>query len=274
MKNLKYFIMALAIVPFFASCGEEETKMGKATITIANTAITVANGEFSAPINVEIEAENAEAEIASITVKAFVTGSDEAELTWTIGDGVAKVGNKYYFSADEEDLSEILAIISKIEITAVVIDGETTTGTINFTVNAWEDLSAASAFEWKRIGGANGTGLAQFGLLWTDNTSSIAIIKSNAATKLYVLDIEDWNSIQTVGQLVAAIAATEEVIDYRDISVSSPSKTYDNAVLAVNKDGLGEYHIIKINSSTVATGGVGTTVTVIGESKTKAVAGN
>ena len=273
MKSLKYFIMALAIVPFFASCGEDETKMGGATITIANTAITVANGEFSAPINVEIEAENAEAVIASITVKAFVTGSDEAKLTWTINDGVAKDGNKYFFSADEEDLSEIIAIISKIEITTVVTDGDTSTGTINFTVNAWEDLSAAESFEWKRIGGANGTGLAQFGLAWESNTAANAIIKKNASTKLYVLDIEDWTSAQTVGQLAAIINATEEVIDYRDISVTA-NKTYTNAVLAVNKDGLGEYYIIKINSSTVATGGAGTTVTVIGDYKTKAAAGN
>jgi len=266
--------MALAFAPFVTSCSEDEAKMGGTTITLPQAAITVTEGELSAPIAVTVVADNAEAVIESISVKAYVAGAEAGTAIASINDFAVAEG-VYSLTITTDDINDaIIDNLSKIEVVTKVIDGEESSNFITIESTAREFLAAAEAFEWVRAGGAAGTGLAQFGLEWESNTATSAIIKSNAATKLYLLNDEAWSSIETVGQLTAAINATNEIVDYRDVSATGNRPSYNDAVLAVNKDGLGEYYIIKINSSSVTTGNVGTTITVIGDYKTKASAGN
>jgi hypothetical protein len=268
--------MALAIVPFFASCEstDDPVSMGGATITLPEAAITAVEGALSADIAVTVVADNADAVIESISVKAFVADAEEgtaiaAKSDFTLADGV------YTLTITSETIGDdIIDNLEKIEVTAVVVDGDTSSKSISIESTAREFLAIVEGgFEWKR-NGTNITGLADFGLIWDRNTAENAIIKANTATKLYELSIEDWNSIQTVGQLVASLTPAKEVDEYKGISVTAANKTYEDAVLAVNKDGLGEYYIIQIKNSTITGPSGNYTFTVTGDFKAKVSAGN
>ena len=275
MKNLKYLVLALAIVPFFASCEEDPAtvSMGGATITLPEAAITAAEGVLSAPIAVTVAAENAEAVIESISVKAFVADAEEgtaiaAKSDFTLADGV------YTLTITSATIGdEIIDNLTKIEVVAVVTDGDTSSKSINIESTAREYLAIVEGgFAWVRDSGRDGTGLDKFGLAWTQNQGSAApfyaIVKKEGTTKLVVLEADDWAAINTVGALKAAVDGATGVEDYRGIEVGKNIDNYD-VVLAVNV-GV-EYYIIHITSSKT-TGAPGSyAYTIAGDYKTKAV---
>ncbi len=150
--------------------------------------------------------------------------------------------------------------------TFAVTDGIGQSASVSFTVNvisADENLSNPMAFTWTRIGGNPATGLAMFGLQWTSNSSSSAIVAVDGDTEMYALQASAWD-LTTKAQLEAAIgAAGAQLTQYTGVSATE-SGTYDD-VLGVVHDG--ETYILNVQQGTVTTAGSGTTITIAGQYK-------
>jgi hypothetical protein len=165
----------------------------------------------------------------------------------------------------EDEDGWILQTEGDYKFTFIATDKDGLEDVVTFTVSAkgaTTPLSSAQDFTWQRVGGANGTGLAEFGLSWTSNTSSVAIIKKDA-DKFVELDASDWTGLTTVEGLIAAIDAAVDQADFRGISVTA-SNSYD-VVLGTKKGS--DYFLIHITNATVTSDASGTTVTITGDYK-------
>ncbi len=123
-------------------------------------------------------------------------------------------------------------------------------------------LSAPQNFTWQRVGGQNGTGLSQFGLQWTNNSATNAIIAVNGAT-MVPLQASAWTNITTQEELDNAINTGTPVTQYTGVS-SQQSGTY-NDVLGVSYQD--NNYLIHVTNGTVTTGGSGTTIVITGQYK-------
>ncbi len=126
-------------------------------------------------------------------------------------------------------------------------------------------LSAEKDFTWQRVGSAAGTGLSQFGLSWTSNTATAAVIKKDA-DKFVELQSSQWTSITTFEALKAAVDAATDMTQWTGVSATQASKTYD-VVLGTKKGDA--YFLIHVTNSTVTTNTSGTTITITGKYKEK-----
>ena len=143
-------------------------------------------------------------------------------------------------------------------------DGETNSVEFNVTVEAASTpLGSAQSFTWERVGGNDGTGLAQFGLEWTSNSSTSAIVKTDAATKMVDLGSAAWTSITTKERLSAAISDASGINEYTGVSAQQ-NDTYDD-VLGVSHNGTS--YLIHVTNGDVSSGAAGTTITITGEYK-------
>jgi len=143
---------------------------------------------------------------------------------------------------------------------------ETTSKTYVITVEvvaSTTDLSAEQDFEFKRVGGTAGTGLSTFGLAWTSNTASAAIVKRDSAIKLVVLAASDYTSITTQEALKAKVDSATAVDDYQGVS-SSSSGTYDDVIATINGS---TYYMLHVTTGTVSTDSLGTTISIVGKYK-------
>ena len=275
---LKLWVLLLVIVPFLAGCSsEDDVSLGMATIVFDDSEIVVKDGQLSKAITGTITAPLG-AEINSYTVTAIYIKNDQENQT-NISDGVTEVSGskkgKYTFRFDGETagIKENVGELARIRIAVEVKGGDSSTKelTIRQEVSDEDDpgndaLSDAADFEWKRVGASAGTGLEEFGLLWTSNTSTSAIIKADSRTKLVRLSESDWDRIETKGQLKSAVDDGTDLDQYDGVSVTSASRTYDD-VLAVDVKGEGVYYILHITNSTVLSENTGTTVTIKGQSR-------
>lgn len=145
-------------------------------------------------------------------------------------------------------------------------DDKTATRTLNVTsveeTPPTTPLSSATNFTWQRTGGPASTSpdLALFGLTWSSNTATNAII-SNGATKLVELASTTWTSLETVEDLEAAVTAATGVTS---VNVPFPNSSI-NKVIATLKDGT--YYLIYIQSSTSTAVTAGTQITITGQYK-------
>lgn len=277
-KNFKFLLAILAFTPLFISCSgddDDDVRIGAATISFDQSEILVVDGVFSDPITGSITAPTG-AEISSVTVTAIrlkdgqtssAVIAERKDLTEV--DGSKKGKYTFYFDETTSGIKEYVNEIQSIKIEADVKNGDSASKEIKFTHEVTpevEYLSDPVDFTWERVGGKEGTGLQKFGLEWTSNTSTAAIIKTNSSTKMVVLTSEDWDKIETKEQLKEAVDAGTDVDRYENVSSSVASKEY-NDVLAVDVNGEGEYYILHITNSTVSTITEGTLITIKGQSK-------
>jgi hypothetical protein len=145
-------------------------------------------------------------------------------------------------------------------------DGQKNNDSFNITVEtATTPLDAEADFEWKRIGIADATGLAPFGLKWDSNLKlTNAQIEKENAEKFVQLLPEQWTSITTKEDLATAVDAATDITVYAGVSATAASSDY-NDVLATKYNG--EYFIIHVQHATVVVGGVGATITITGKYK-------
>lgn len=124
-------------------------------------------------------------------------------------------------------------------------------------------LSEAKDFEWKRVGGADGTGLETFGLVWTSNTATNAIIKKGS-DKFVELDAATWTSLTSLEAMKAAVDAATDMERWEKVSATQASQTYDYVLATVVS---GKYFLIHVTNSTVKVSDVGSTITIAGKYK-------
>lgn len=272
MKITKYLAFALAGLFAFTSCEEDADASLGAFLSVTESgsgsnggSITISQGET---LSFTIDARKGDSDMETFAIS--VSGVNTVNPIPT-----SLQGNTFPYTlsnADDETYADTVVFVNagnnigNTIYTFTVTDKDGNTDEVSFTVAVdagTTALSSPTAFTWERVGSNNATGLAQFGLKWTSNTSTSAIVAVDAATTLVELASGDWTSITTQEDLSTAIAAGTAVTEYRGVSATQ-NDTYDD-VLGVTHNGTD--YIIHITQGTVSTGGAGTTITITGEYK-------
>lgn len=274
MKKLKLFALGLIGVSTLTltSCADDSTDdpaVGP-LLTVTEANVGVDGGTIQVTAGTELQM-NWEARKGDIDLEGFriekdgdaisvtTDGGEELPVTNLSGDNEDLYVDSYTFNAsmnlgttsytfvatDEDGLSD-----------EVTVDVEVVAGTT--------PLSQPESFTWKREGGDPGTGLDQFGLAWENNTSTNAIVKTDAAEKMVILNSAAWTGITTVQGLSAAVEGQNGVTEYTGVSVQQDD-SYDD-VIGVKLDA-DTYYLIHVTNGEVSTAGTGTTITVTGEYK-------
>ena len=274
MKKTRFFTLALlsAAVIFTSSCKDDEDAPLAPTLSVTEThtnktggAVEIEQGdalEFAwesrkgdnniKTFSMSMSGNNISTNKTTYRLKELpytVTGGDKSIYVDTISfqsAGLNLGSTNYTFTSSDGTNSKSVSF----NVTVVPGTGETT------------QLTDATSFEWKRVGGNDGTGLAMFGLKWTNNTTTKAIVAVNGAT-MYSLPASAWTSILTQEGLALAISAATSITKYEGVSVTQDG-TYDD-VLAVAFNGTN--YLLHITNGVVQTGGAGTTVTIGGKYK-------
>ncbi len=274
MKMRKFRFLAVALLGassmFLTSCEEDPTTSLGPTLIMEELGSGKSSGEITVTPGTTLsfmwDSRKGDRDLNTFAVSMSGTN--------VVTPIVTEQGNTLPYTlsnADDEKYIDTLTVnagsnLGKTMYTFTVTDKNSNTKTVSFevTVAAGSNpLGAATPFQWQRVGGAAGTGLAQFGLAWTANTGTSAIVKQDASTKMVSLPSSSWTSITTDVALAAAVDAGTDMVDYRGVS-SAANGTYDD-VLGVLHNGV--YYILHITKGTVTTGGSGTTITIDGESK-------
>jgi hypothetical protein len=159
---LLFAAMALVTLGFFTSCDPAGTDDLPPVITITEPTADTIEVEIGSAVTfkVSLSSDN--------TLNSFQVMSDT--------DGVTFTNDSKTFSGTSDEVVEVTATVTnaveagkKIVVTFVVNDEKGTSNVKKVIVakKTVVSLSAAQTFEWKRVGGAEGTGLAEFGLTWT-----------------------------------------------------------------------------------------------------------
>jgi hypothetical protein len=259
-KTVRIFAILVAVaMGVFTSCIEDEPvvvdpptieisspQADTITLVVGNSVqfvVTMTSENGLAGLKVLSSAEGVEIMNGDVTFEG--TASETVTVTATIATTVA---------AD-----------TQIELSFVVEDSKksATTKKVLVTEAAFTQLAAAQAFEWKRVGGANATGLEMFGLLWNSNTADNAVIKKDA-TKFVELDAQLWGTLTTVEGLKEAVDAATDMDRWEKVSATMAQKTYDFLLGTIKGD---KYYLIHVTNSTVSVATAGTTITISGEYK-------
>lgn len=254
--NLLFVMLGLVSLTFFASCGEETEDVSPILTITPSGSIDVVEGEL---FEVEVfagENQTSKKRIETLTIQRPVGGDSVTTVQQATFNGT------FEFVGPTEGQT--------VQYTFIATDRDGETASKTLTVTGTEDpsnttpLSAETSFQWQRVGGADGTGLSQFGLQWESNSATSAIITTSAQVKLVILTSAEWTSIETKEDLSVAVDAATGVTSYTGVSVQAPSQTYDD-VIATSVGG--EYYILRVESSTASSSAAGTTITVNGNYK-------
>lgn len=265
MKNLK--LLLLLVIPalfVFSGCSEEDDTnlspslefLGGSQFVSSN--VTLAPGDsFYVGLTANQNA-TSKSKLVNFKAERQITGQSTPSviLDSTISTSDFDIKGELLASTIETDETFTFTITDK--------DGEfKSVSFIVSTENATTALGAAQSFSWTRCGSSNNPDLSQWGLSWTSNTSTSAIIADDA-DKLVVLTSADWTSITTQEALADAVDSGTGVAEYTGVSAQA-SGTYDD-VLATKVGS--DYFLIHVTSATVTAGqACGTSIEITGEYK-------
>jgi hypothetical protein len=274
MKKIQLFALGLLGASMFLTSCEDDTNDDGLAPTLNMVELT--SGEVSGDITISLgqslvftwDSRKGDVDLESFDVD--VTGVNAPTNIPT-----SNQGNSFPYdiaNADDENYVDTLVFNNSALNTGVtnysfnVTDRDGLSKEVSFTVTVESGttaLSAAQSFTWTRVGGAAGTGLAQFGLAWTSNSATSAIVTTGANTTMVALSASAWSSITTQEDLADAIANGTAVTEYRGVSATA-NGTYDD-VIAVDNNGA--LFLLQVQNGAVSTGGAGTTITIDGEYK-------
>ena len=246
MKKLALALVCLVSVAFFASC-DPKVENPEPTISIYVGEDYVVNNQdiyvddwydfgFTMTSNAETGKELKSFEL-------YIDGDKEFDTLFGTGTTSFTYLDIIGYSLSKE-------VVGKAEIQGKVTDvaGETATATITLNINT-PDVLTVTPFEWRRDGGAAGTGLAEFGLEWKTNTSTNAVITPmDGATMFELPDPAVWDNINTPTDKAALFSETHVAqSSFNKISVTAADQDYDIVLGTVYN---GENHLIHITHST------------------------
>lgn len=275
MKKRRLFTLALlgAAVIFTTSCSddEEDEPIGPAlTVTEAGGsnggAMTITQGE-----SLVFAWDTRKGETNLKTFNIEITGANTPGSTTTLvtADNVelpySNSGSHKTAYVDGITFPDAGVALGATKYTFISTDGIGKSKSIAFTVSVeasstTTNLSVASPFTWSRAAGANGVGLAEFGLAWELNSGGYAIVKTQESTTMVKLPASSWTAFVTQEDLSSAITSGTSISQYNDVSTNAGA-TY-NDVLGVRYNG--QNFLIHITNSTVVTDASGTTMTITG----------
>jgi len=258
MKMTKlFFALSLATAAVFTSCNPDEVEP---TLQFLADGDKYATGDVTVFVGETVTyswTATGDSKLASFTVR-----HENLDLTVEDGnvfviDGKTATGTLTRTFDKVGEYKFLFQVTDKDDLTA----SQTVTVTVVDPTPVTNPLEAEMPVEWKRIGGAAGTGLETYGLTWTSNTTTAAIIK-NGADRFVKLTTAEWTSITTKEALKTAVDAATNMTQSEDISATK-TQTY-NLVYGTKKGDM--YYMINITNGTVTTG-TSTTITITGKSK-------
>lgn len=274
MKKSRFFTLALlgASLIFASSCSKDDDvdPIGPSLIVTESLSgstggdIEITQGE---PLVFMWEAREGDGNLDVFAVSQTGANAEVSVLTTYSGHELP-----YEVSGDDKDIYiDTLAFnnagttLGTTNYTFSVTDVDGLSSSVSFNVTVVEaesniELTEPLAFAWTRVGGNPGTELSQFGLEWTQNSSTSAIVAIDAATTMVNLGSAAWTTLATQGDLDAAIADATPITEYTGVSATVDG-TYDD-VLGVTYDGVD--YLIHVTNGTVSTGSAGTTIVISG----------
>ncbi len=274
MKMRKFRFLAVALLGassmFLTSCEDDGTTSLGPTLNMEELGSGKSSGEITvtpgSTLTFTWDSRKGDRDLNTFAISMI--GSNVAT------NPVSNGGNSFPYTisnANDEKYIDTLVVsagpnMGKTVYTFTVTDKDGNSKSVSFEVtvaSGSNPLSSASTFQWKRVGSAAATGLDQFGLKWTTNSASSAIVKKDASTKMVMLSAGQWTSLTTDVELAAAITAGTDMTEYTGVSVTA-NNTYDDVLGVLNN---GVYYLLHVTKGTVTTGGSGTTITIDGEYK-------
>ena len=252
MKKISSILMIsmLAVAVLFTSCNKDDDDDDKRPVLTFNSADGYTTSNKTVTVGEEITVgwvatANTSTSKKLSHFKAYIaaTGMENQPLEDIELNDASYITQGYVISAPFAGIFDI-----KAEVTDKA--GETRSVFITITVVEDEPeetpLSAATPFTWHRVGNASGTGLAQFGLEWKNNTGSHITITPATGTKLVELAETDWTTITTQEELAAIVDAATGISKWEVI----PTKVTFNYVIAT-KTAEGKYFLINPTERTI-----------------------
>lgn len=261
MKKLNYFLSFVALSGLiFTACDDTSNPVGP-NLNVTASSETIEPG---GTVTFNWRADAGDAKLETFTIRkdgAYATDNDD--LVWNGVNSASSTGE--IDNSDDETYLDTarftIANAGAYEFVFTVTDKDALTGQESITItveSSTTPLSSPLDGTWQRVGSTAGTGLSDFGLKWTSNTTTNAVITKNTATKLVQLANTAWTSITTQQALIEAVDAAADMAQYTGISVTAGA-SYDDVIATINGD---VYYMIKIDAATVTVGGAGTTITV------------
>jgi len=258
MRKTISFLAILAIVATgsFTSCTEDVTDSNAPTISITPSADTtnVYIGD-SIDFTVSLASESGLASLKTVTSLAGVNLTN-SDLTFK--------GTASEVATVTAAVTSSIADSAVIALTFTVTDDAKQTSAQKYirAIKKATSLTSAKDFTWQRVGGSDATGLATFGLKWTSNSATYAIIKKDA-TKFVELDAKAWSTLTNLEDLKKAVDAATDMTQWEKVSVTA-NKTYDYTLATIISE---KYFLIHVTNSTVEVATAGSTITVGGQYK-------
>ncbi|MCA1751665.1 MAG: hypothetical protein ABR572_00575 [Cryomorphaceae bacterium] len=273
-RNLFTLCMLGATLIFTTSCSDDDDENDPVgpRLDVVEVASGTDSGEMTitqgAPVTFEWDARSGETNLQTFSVS--VNGSNAVSPLPETNEGydlpytISNSENNLY--VDGITFASAGTNLGSTEYTFTVTDGIGLNASVVITVNV---ISAASTisdpqnFEWTRVAGANGSGMSGFGLKWTNNSSTNAIVAVDGQTEMYSLPASVWTDITTQEELSAAIANGLSITQYTNVSVEE-SGTYNDVLGVVYND---TNYLINVQQGTVTTSSAGTTISILGQYK-------
>jgi hypothetical protein len=256
--NLLFLMLGLVSLTFLSSCGTEEDENPPILTISPSSSQELIEGET---FTVSLTA--GENPTSKKALKSLVIKLDGATLQ------TENLSGSTYVNDFEFTVPAARSAAYVYEFTVTDRDDKSTSRTLSITsveeAPVETPLSAPATFQWQRVGGTTSSSadLALFGLTWSSNTATSAIIASGPSVKLVQFSAAQWNNITTVEELTAAVDAATAITQYTGVS-SQASNTYNDVIATKNGN---NYYLINVLQGTVTTGTAGTTITVTGNYK-------
>ncbi|HEY8401927.1 MAG TPA: hypothetical protein VIK89_11730 [Cytophagaceae bacterium] len=259
LSNL-FIIFAMASIAFLSSCGNDDEPVPGPTLSfIAGSGLTTGDTEVEPGETLKflVLADKGDKNLKSFTV---------TQGSFTLTGFPKDISGSQYKDTITIVASDIEGTYT-YNFTVTSNDDQTATKSVKVTVKKQETstpLGAATSGEWKREGSNEGTGLSTFGLSWTSNSGTSAIVKKDAATKFVKLAAGSFTSITTKEGLKEAIDNATAITQYEGVSAAASNNSINDVLGTIHN---GTYYMILVESSTVSTGGSGTVITIKIQSK-------
>ena len=151
------------------------------------------------------------------------------------------VNANYYnfsFTAEQLDAKEGL---ERIVITAKAASNAIASKAVNVEIIC--SKLEEGEFTWQRTGATPGTGLEQFGLEWNSNTATnIVVTPAYGTTLVQFADVEKWNTITTLEELIEAFEAETPIDKFEEIPTKDDTQEFNYVIATKKADGT--YYLI------------------------------
>lgn len=273
-KIFSFLLLATAVL-FITSCTKDENApiLGP-SLTVTESLSGSTGGSFEitqgAPLVFAWETRKGDEKLSTFSLTETGANTDSSIPTTVGGHDLpySLSGNDRDNYVDTLSLPNAGTNVGTTKYTFSVVDAGGQSRSVSFDVTVNQALSTTPLsdpipFVWTRVAGADATGLSQFGLKWTENTSTSAIVAKDNATTMVNLGSIAWTDIQTKGDLNAAIADGNSIIEYQGVSATA-NGTYDDVLGVIYNE---VNYIIHITNGNVTTGSAGTTISITGQYK-------